>query len=376
MTSRRSAIDLDAFAPIATRRTSRDLALPIHSSSSRRIAPSDTFRRRRSEKPFGLFPRPSSGEERTRPKTVVADLVETLGEARRRICPRAHGSIGRKLAYGLHRLAFEGQVLLTDAWPGVFDNAATDRDRSRVAGGGRSHSVGRRYPLPRFAETFDSSRPSQALTRRAFPRAGARLFFAGVAELTAIENPARSSHRRWPVRDRGRASVEPYDELARRRPPPSCRTGRPIYPQGGCTALDFGGDSQRGDGVRAARLRGLNRVDRLPGGRHDDHGRGRDHPRRVARFACSTSPRTAADDRRAAGRPRDDRRGLCDKCQRAEAVRGRVVRATRSSAIGLRDFGRRKRHSRRGPGRQERRGIRLPEAPDRLDGDARGHRRH
>ena len=34
-------------------------------------------------------------------------------------------SIDRRLAYALHRLAFEGQVLLTDAWHGAAADATT-----------------------------------------------------------------------------------------------------------------------------------------------------------------------------------------------------------------------------------------------------------
>ena len=30
--------------------------------------------------------------------------------------------LDRRLAYALHRLALESQVLLTEAWPGVFDD--------------------------------------------------------------------------------------------------------------------------------------------------------------------------------------------------------------------------------------------------------------
>jgi hypothetical protein len=40
---------------------------------------------------------------------------------------RGASFIERRLAYGLHRLAFEGQVLLTDAWPGtVVDEGTVD----------------------------------------------------------------------------------------------------------------------------------------------------------------------------------------------------------------------------------------------------------
>ena len=38
---------------------------------------------------------------------------------------RDAGRLDRRLAYALHRLAFEGQILLTDAWPGLAADAAT-----------------------------------------------------------------------------------------------------------------------------------------------------------------------------------------------------------------------------------------------------------
>lgn len=38
---------------------------------------------------------------------------------------RDESRIGRKLAYALHRLAFESQVLLTDAWPSLASDQAT-----------------------------------------------------------------------------------------------------------------------------------------------------------------------------------------------------------------------------------------------------------
>lgn len=38
---------------------------------------------------------------------------------------RGQERIGRTLAYALYRLAFEGQVLLTDAWPALASDQAT-----------------------------------------------------------------------------------------------------------------------------------------------------------------------------------------------------------------------------------------------------------
>ena len=39
---------------------------------------------------------------------------------------RDRDQLDRRLAYALHRLAFEGQVLLTDAWPAAADAGTID----------------------------------------------------------------------------------------------------------------------------------------------------------------------------------------------------------------------------------------------------------
>ncbi len=46
----------------------------------------------------------------------LAQALQTLEDQH-----RGAGAIDRRLAYALHRLAFEGQILHTDAWPGAFD---------------------------------------------------------------------------------------------------------------------------------------------------------------------------------------------------------------------------------------------------------------
>jgi hypothetical protein len=58
----------------------------------------------------------------------VAELLEALGriEADQRGAPL----IERGLAYALHRLGLEAQVLLTEAWPGVFDDSTVGAIRS------------------------------------------------------------------------------------------------------------------------------------------------------------------------------------------------------------------------------------------------------
>ena len=43
---------------------------------------------------------------------------------------RGNDTLDRRLAHRLHRLALESQVLLTDAWPGVFDEAVIQAIRT------------------------------------------------------------------------------------------------------------------------------------------------------------------------------------------------------------------------------------------------------
>ncbi|MDX2035121.1 MAG: hypothetical protein SFX72_00620 [Isosphaeraceae bacterium] len=50
---------------------------------------------------------------------AIADLVDALGTLDAELSTRS--MIDRRLAHALHRLAFESQVLLTDAFPGAFD---------------------------------------------------------------------------------------------------------------------------------------------------------------------------------------------------------------------------------------------------------------
>ena len=60
--------------------------------------------------------------------SAVAELARALRELE-----AEHGdatAVDRRLAFALHRLAFEGQVLLTDSWPGAFDNWTIDALRA------------------------------------------------------------------------------------------------------------------------------------------------------------------------------------------------------------------------------------------------------
>jgi len=53
------------------------------------------------------------------PEAVVAELLQALNALE--VEYRNARSIDRRVAYALHRLAFEGQILHTDAWPGAFE---------------------------------------------------------------------------------------------------------------------------------------------------------------------------------------------------------------------------------------------------------------
>jgi hypothetical protein len=53
------------------------------------------------------------------PGTKSAELIYALNQLEEDL--RGSDSIDRRTAHGLHRLALESQVLLTDAWAGVFD---------------------------------------------------------------------------------------------------------------------------------------------------------------------------------------------------------------------------------------------------------------
>lgn len=53
-------------------------------------------------------------------ETRVAELLAALGHVEGDL--RGATLLDRRLSYALHRLALESQVLLTEAWPGVFDD--------------------------------------------------------------------------------------------------------------------------------------------------------------------------------------------------------------------------------------------------------------
>ena len=53
------------------------------------------------------------------PAARSAELLHALGQLEME--HRGAEVLDRRMAHALHRLALESQVLLTDAWPGVFD---------------------------------------------------------------------------------------------------------------------------------------------------------------------------------------------------------------------------------------------------------------
>ncbi len=72
-----------------------------------------------SDDPTAFLPRLRRGEAID--EATSGELLQALNALE--VEYRDARSIGRKVAYALHRLAFEGQVLHTDAWPGALDSA-------------------------------------------------------------------------------------------------------------------------------------------------------------------------------------------------------------------------------------------------------------
>src|SRR5262249_59808744 len=59
---------------------------------------------------------------------AVAELARALHDLEKE--SRENTMMDRRLVYALHRLAFEAQVLHTDAWPGAFDDWTVDTVRA------------------------------------------------------------------------------------------------------------------------------------------------------------------------------------------------------------------------------------------------------
>jgi hypothetical protein len=62
------------------------------------------------------------------PLAEIAELARALHVLEREL--QAAGTIDRRVAHALYRLAFESQVLHTDAWPGAFDEWTVDTMRA------------------------------------------------------------------------------------------------------------------------------------------------------------------------------------------------------------------------------------------------------
>ena len=181
-----------------------------------------------------------------------------LLDALRRIEAEQEGAtvLDRQLSYALHRLAMESQVMLTEAWPGAFDRPM----------------VGTIRAVQEMVERILSGRDVRFYqTRGARRRGGTVVTEPGTAAWP--EPPAAG-----PLGD-GRHALavlrpESVDELCQAVRDHVGR-GHALYPQGGSTALDYGGVPRR-PGV-AIDTRALCRVIDYPARRHDDHRRGRDH---------------------------------------------------------------------------------------------------
>jgi hypothetical protein len=76
--------------------------------------------------PHAFLPSLRRGE--SVPPSGVAELAQALAELER-LC-RGKPYMNRALTFALHRLAFESQILQTDAWPGAFDVWTVDMVRA------------------------------------------------------------------------------------------------------------------------------------------------------------------------------------------------------------------------------------------------------
>jgi hypothetical protein len=76
--------------------------------------------------PYAFLPCLRRGEPV--PAGEVAELAQALHQLE--IEHQAAGAMDRRLTFALHRLAFESQILHTDAWPGAFDSWTVDMLRA------------------------------------------------------------------------------------------------------------------------------------------------------------------------------------------------------------------------------------------------------
>jgi hypothetical protein len=75
-----------------------------------------------SDDPAGFLATIRRGE--SVPETAAQELLQAIHALE--VEYRDARTIDRKVAYALHRLAFEGQILHTDAWPGAFDEGTVN----------------------------------------------------------------------------------------------------------------------------------------------------------------------------------------------------------------------------------------------------------
>ena len=111
--------------------------------------------------PYAFLPCLRRGE--SVPPAEVAELAQALSELEREY--RTACSMDRGLTFALHRLAFESQILSTDAWPGAFDLWTVDMVRAVQEAVERilSGCDIRYYPSSTDAEPpMDGSHPPEA----------------------------------------------------------------------------------------------------------------------------------------------------------------------------------------------------------------------
>ncbi|MFO0908390.1 MAG: hypothetical protein U0794_08525 [Isosphaeraceae bacterium] len=80
----------------------------------------------KSEDPYAFLSCLRRGE--SVPPSEVAELAQALHQLE--VEYRGSRAMDRRLTFALHRLAFESQILHTDAWPGVFDAWTVDMLRA------------------------------------------------------------------------------------------------------------------------------------------------------------------------------------------------------------------------------------------------------